>query len=104
MDLSALGLSFIFVWRVFGSVPVLAVVFAIVVAALIPLRPVSGKTNPWREFIAALPRRIVTVLATAAFLHFVFDASECILWFAAAWPVIAILFGLDWSRILERPR
>jgi hypothetical protein len=99
VDLAALGVSLVVVWRYTGDMPASAAFCALVVAALIPLRPLSGPPTPWREFLAAIPRQIVTFLATGALLRYLLSHSLTCLWFVAVWPVAAWLMRLDYPRI-----
>jgi hypothetical protein len=99
VDLAALGASLAIVWRVTGDVPASAAFCAFIVAALIPLRPISGPPAPWKEFLAAIPRQVVTVLATGALVRYLLAHSLTCLWFAAVWPVAAWLIRLDYPRI-----
>jgi hypothetical protein len=104
LDLAALGLSLYLTRRFVAGVPALAALCAIVVAALVPLRAATQPPSLRGEFLAALPRRAASVLATGVLLQFVLGLPLSGLWFGAAWPAIACLLGLDWLGIGNRLR
>jgi len=100
LDLAALTLSLCLVRGLGAGVPLSGALGAFILAALVPLRPVGPAAALWSEFLAAAPRRIATVLVTGAYMRYYLGCGLESLWFGAAWPVLAGLFGLDWPRIL----
>jgi hypothetical protein len=99
VDLAALGLSLLLTERMIAIVPAAAAVCAIVGAVLIPLRSLEGPSTAWREFVAAAPRRIGAVCATALLLHYFLVKPLGCLWFGAVWPIAAWLLATDWRRV-----
>jgi hypothetical protein len=99
LDLAALAFSLGVVWRFVAVVPGYAALCAMVVASLVPLRPLSGNSGPAREFLAALPKRIATVLATGIFLRYLLGSPLDALWFGAVWPISGWLLATDWRRV-----
>jgi hypothetical protein len=101
LDLALLGLSLILTERLVAGVPGGAALCAFVVAALVPLRPLSGPPTPWREFLAAAPRRLAAVAATAVLLHYFLVKPLGCLWFGAIWAAAAWLAAIDWKRVAD---
>lgn len=81
------------------GLPPSAALCALVVAALVPMRPAAAGPAPWTEFLAALPRRLACVAATGLFLRYQLELGLAGLWFGAVWPAVACLAELDWARI-----
>jgi len=101
LDLAALGVSLLLTQRMIASVPLGVFICAFVCAALVPLRSVAGPSSPWREFLAAAPRRFATVTVTAVLLHYFLVQPLGCLWFGAVWSVVGWLCAMDWKRIGE---
>jgi hypothetical protein len=101
LDLATLGVSLVITQRMIASVPAGAVICAFVCSLLVPLRAVGGRSTPWREFLAAVPRRLVTVAATAVLLHYFLVRPLGCLWFGAVWAVVGWLCAVDWKRIAD---
>src|SRR5271155_3939003 len=70
LDLTALALALIATESLVAAVPPSVTLCAFVAAALIPLRSAPAPAGPWREFLAAAPRRLCTVGACAILLHY----------------------------------
>jgi hypothetical protein len=104
LDLAALALSLVLVQRFVAEMPVSAALCAFLVASLVPLRPFSGDPGPWREFLAAVPRRIAAVVVTGAFLRYMLGAPLDTLWFGAIWPIAGLIMVTDWRRASEQLR
>ena len=104
LDLAALAMSLVLARAFRAGMPASAILCALVVAALVPLRPATSTPTLWSEFWSALPRRIVTVIAVGALLGFVLNRSLAGLWFGAIWPAVGCLFGFDWLRIVNQIR
>src|SRR5580658_1834228 len=102
LELVALGLAFLLLRRLGIGVPIAAVLCAFAVAVLVPLRAVSPRPGLLSEFAAGLPRIAVAVPVAAVVLHFWLNLPLAVLWFGAAWPVVACLLRLDWTGIARR--
>ncbi len=99
LDLSALAVSFVATLPFVPALPAAGAVCALVVAALVPLRPTRANPGPWDAFKAALPRRCASLLVTGALLRYVLNQSLSPLLFGVAWPLAAWLLALDWPRL-----
>lgn len=102
LDLAALGLSLLLANGLVAPVPAPAALCAAAAALLVPLRPASTHPTPWSEFLQALPRRLMAVLAAAAALRYWTGGPMACLWFAPAWPVAAWLIARDWAGARRR--
>jgi hypothetical protein len=104
LDLAALAVALIATDGFVAAIPPSVILCALVAAALIPLRPAPAPAGPWREFLAAAPRRLVTVGACAILLHYWLALPFGCLWFGAIWPAVAWLAIVDWRRVWKWAR
>jgi putative flippase GtrA len=104
VDLAALGIALVVVRLLVAVVPFYAALCAFVVAALVPLRPIVGQTNPLKELLAAVPRQVASVVVTGALLRYLLAQPLTCLWFGALWPVLSLALRLDRKEMLIRIR
>jgi hypothetical protein len=90
LDLAALGLSLAVTGWLIAPVPALVALCAFASAALIPLGPAGrGPDSAARDFLAAVPRRLVTLAVSAALLRYFLSLPLGYLWYGVLWPCAA---------------
>ncbi|HEY1793756.1 MAG TPA: hypothetical protein VGG34_12625 [Opitutaceae bacterium] len=104
MDLAALVAALFCSWRLTSDLTLSAAICALVVAALVPLLQIRGAPSPGKELVAAVPRIVASMAATAATLHYFLDRPLDGLWYGALWPGFAFLLRLNRARIASRLR